>query len=191
MGHTDQHHDRPAGRTGGELDPGQHDDRCSGTARAALDQLRADLSGHLVGRFRHGELGRDELNQLLRRFGLATLHAPIRVHYTLTGRVEIDVASDDGVDRDAFTVGADLAELDLLVEGSARHDARVTVYPSAPVGLVVYTVTGHYDVTGPDPGYAATEARSYLYPDLSHLVGVREDTDWFQVDVRTEVRADG
>src|SRR5438552_3623076 len=82
------------------------------------------------------------------------------------------LTAGDGVDRAAFTVGVDLAQVDLLVDGSSHHQATVKVYPSVPVGLVVYTVTGHYDVTAVEPGFAATEANSYLYPDLSHLVGV-------------------
>jgi hypothetical protein len=157
-------------------------------AEDTLRRLRVRLRAHLLGRFRRDELGRDELNTVLRGFSLPTLDAPIRVHYTLTGSIEIDVTAAEGVDRAAFTVGVDLAQVDLLVDGSAHHQATVKVYPSAPIGLVVYTVTGHYDVTAAEPGFAATEANSYLYPDLSHLVGVREGTDSFHVDVRTEVR---
>jgi len=157
-------------------------------AEAILRRLRVRLREHLLGRFRRDELDRDELNTLLRGFTLPTLDTPIRVHYTLTGSVEIDVAAGDGVDRVACTVGVDLAQVDLLVDGSAHHQATVKVYPSVPVGLVVYTVTGHYDVTAAEPGSAATEANSYLYPDLSHLVGVREGTDSFHIDVRTEIR---
>ena len=43
-------------------------------------------------------------------------------------------------------------------------------------------------MTAPDPASAASDATSYLYPDLSDLVGVREATDHFDVQVRTEVR---
>jgi len=159
-------------------------------AIAALELFRADLRGHLVYQFWQGELDRDELNQFLRRFNLPTCDAPVRVQYTVNGSVEIDVAAGDGVDRDAFTVGVDLSQIDLLVDGSEQHDASVKVYPSTPVGLVVYTVTGHYDVTAPDTGHAATEARSYLFPDLSALIGVREHADQFRIDVRTEVGLD-
>ncbi len=153
-----------------------------------LDEFRTDLRDYMIQRFRDDEMSRADLNQFLRRFGLPTCEAPIRVHYTLTGHVEIDVTAGNGVDRASFTVGADLTELDMLVDGSDRHDAMVKVYPSTPVGVVLYTLSGHCDVTAPDPGYAATEANSYLYPDLSHLVGVREGTDHFDVRFRTEVR---
>ncbi len=156
-----------------------------------LDQFRADLRGYLIERFRDDEMSRADLNRFLRRFALPTCEAPIRVHYTLTGHVEIDVPAGDtgdGVDRASFTVGVDLTQIDMLVDGSSQHEALVKVYPSVPVGVVLYTVSGHYDVTTPDPGYAATEANSYLYPDLSGLVGAREDTDHFEVRFRTEVR---
>jgi hypothetical protein len=167
-------------------------DRASGGRRAiaSLEMFRANLRGYMVHQFRQGELDRDTLNQFLRRFDLETCDAPVRVHYTLTGCVEIDVIAGDGVDRSTFTVGPDLDAIDLLVDGSSEHDALVKVYPSAPVGQVTYTVSGHYDVTAPDTGDAAIEARSYLCPDLSAVRGVREDTDHFQLDVRTEVRFD-
>jgi hypothetical protein len=155
----------------------------------ALQQLRADLRDYLIGRFRADEISRDDLNAVLRRFGLPTCEAPIRVRYVLSGHVEIEVIADARLDRGRFTGGVDLAEIDLVVDGSATHDATVTVYPSAPVGLVLYTVRGHYDVTAPDPASAASDAISSLYPDLSDLVGqVREGTDHFDVRVRTQVR---
>ena len=159
-------------------------------AIASLEQFRSNLRGYMVHQFRQGELDRDALNQFLRRFDLQTCDAPVRVHYTLTGSVEIDVTAGDGRDRAAFTIGPDLDGVDPRVDGSDEHDALVKVYPSTPVGLVAYTVTGHYDVTAPDTGYAATEARSYLHPDLSAVTGVREDTNHFRLDVRTEVRFD-
>ena len=161
-------------------------------ASTTLDQFRADLRSDLIERFRNDEMSRAELNQVLRRFGLPTCDGPIRVHYTLTGHVEIDVpagdAGGDGVDRASCTVGVDLTQIDMLVDGSSQHDALVKVYPSVPVGVVLYTVSGHYDVTAPDTGSAAADANSYLYPDLSGLVGVRDGTDHFEVRFRTEVR---
>lgn len=157
-------------------------------AHTTLEGFRAELRGYMVERFRADEITRAELNQFLRRFGLPTCDAPIRVHYTLTGHVDIDVAAGDGVDRAAFAVGVDLTGIDLFVDGSDVHDGVVKVYPSAPVGVVLYTVWGHYDVTTPDPAYAATEANSYLYPDLSELVGVREGSDHCDVHVRTDIR---
>lgn len=166
-------------------------DRASGGRRAiaSLEQFRSNLRGYLVHQFRQGELDRDALNQFLHRFDLETCDALVRVHYTLTGSVEIDVAAGE-VDRAAFILGPDLTGVDLRVNGTDEHDALVKIYPSAPVGLLAYTVTGHYDVTAPDTGYAATEARSYLHPDLSAVTGVREDTNQFRLDVRTEVRFD-
>ncbi len=178
----------PATVPASPAEPAEPRDDTGPSVTCTLDEFRADLRTYMIERFHSDEITRAELNQFLRRFGLPTCDAPIRVHYTLTGHVEIDVAADDGVDSVGFTVGVDLTEIDMLVDASDEHDAVVKVYPSAPVGLVVYTVSGHYDVTATDPGHAATDANSHLYPDLSHLVGVREGTDHFEVRFRTEVR---
>src|SRR5262249_41833998 len=129
-------------------------------AEAILPRLPAKLRDHLLDQFRPDWLGPAALNTLLRGFHPPPYHTPRRVHYPPAGR---------GAARHGRRLGRVArrgrpAQVVLVVDGSAHPQARVKVSPSVPVGLVVYPISGHYDVTAPQPGFAATEANSYLSP---------------------------